>query len=139
MKTLYLTIGLAVLILITACSKTKLKNEYAPLIGKWKWVYSIGGESGNTLLTPTSTGRNYTVEFCKRGNYKICASNTLRNTNGRVKIENNQITFMPNVTSSKKNSFFYNFQRFHIDTNDTLMLVDLGITEPFWKVFIKIK
>ncbi len=137
MKTNYLKLGLAVLLCTTlACSKTKLKNEYAPLVGKWKWVYSIGGYSGRDIVTPSSIGHNYTLVFCKRGNYKICASNTLRNTNGRVKIEDNVITFIPNITTNKK-TFFLDLERFYIKQKDTLELDDLS-TDSYGHIFVKI-
>ncbi len=61
-------------LLILSCKKDKLKDDKEIFIGKWKWVssvqtirYNCDGMTYTSILTPSSEGVNYSMEFFKKG------------------------------------------------------------------------
>lgn len=61
-------------LLLLSCKKDKLKDDKEIFIGKWKWVYTHSTWRANcdnpptvSILTPTTEGENYSVEFLKKG------------------------------------------------------------------------
>lgn len=58
-----------------SCKKTKLKGDFAPLVGNWEWQYTVKYDDGcnifnyDSLIThsPSIDGFTYTLEFKKKG------------------------------------------------------------------------
>jgi len=62
------------LLVLTACQKTKLKDEYSILEGKWKWVNATEARtslsSGNTTYNNYAASEypdEYFIEFDRKG------------------------------------------------------------------------
>lgn len=109
---------------LTNCKKTKLKNDYAPLVGEWRW---IGGDDG--------LNASYFLDLKERGVYKLNKNNKqiesgqLLNTHGYLKFYSNRIF-------KNKNIFLHGRSIFKFK-NDTMMVQIPGVVDGSISIFIK--
>lgn len=72
MMRLILSIAI-VITLLMSCKKDRLDGDKSVLIGEWKWVstehitYDTWASNDTTILTPSSVGNDYYMEFLKKG------------------------------------------------------------------------
>ena len=86
----YIIYILGFCIISISCKKDKLKDEKTIFIGKWDWVnteHSYGwcdGVDFEEIITPTSSGNNYSMVFHEKGKVDFYKNGTLTETHRMV-------------------------------------------------------
>ncbi|HEY8783554.1 MAG TPA: hypothetical protein VIM16_18150 [Mucilaginibacter sp.] len=133
MRTLILTIAAFVVFGISSCKKER-QHPSQSIMGKWRWVKSVGGIGGFTL-TPQSIGNNFRDEFYPDSTYKRFENNTLL-IQGDFSIVKNykytpsEIVDVLKIGPSSKSIFI---------SNDTLYMGDLFISDGYGDTYVRIK
>lgn len=135
-KMLLYSIVTLLLIINSGCKKTKLKDEYAPLVGTWQWAYSSGGYTGSKIIS--NVNENYQLIFFKNGTYQIKHSLKKNNSNGRVVIKNDVLEFKQNVFNNSQLQVLFSKKEFSSSFQDTLILFDSKVNDEYSYVYIKV-
>jgi len=126
--------ALAVLILfgVSSCKKEQ-QQPFGSVVGKWRWVKSVGGIGGLTL-TPQSTGNNLRDEFYADSTFKRYENDSL------IVQSNFSIVHGYNYTPSEKVDVLNigPSSRSILIRNDSLFMVDLFISDGFGDTFVRI-
>jgi len=69
MKNVSIIISIIAFFLLSSCRDDDEKNGKEKLIGKWNWVNSIGGHTGNTEHSPQIDG--YTMQYFFKENDSV--------------------------------------------------------------------
>lgn len=86
----YIIYILGFCIISISCKKDKLEDEKSIFIGKWDWVnteHSYGwcdGVDYEEIITPTSSGNNYSMVFHEKGKVDFYVNGTLTETHRLV-------------------------------------------------------
>jgi len=106
MKTLSLFAFILFSMVAIQCSKESGPTEPVAdgIYGSWNWVESVGGISGNNVLTPASVGYSVKINFLNNGTFQRFQNDSLQATT----------TF---TVSRKKTSF-------HADTVNLIAYAD---------------
>lgn len=99
------------IIFLFSCKKDRLKDDKEIFIGKWKWVYTKSSHRSNcdnptivSYYTPITEGKNYEIEFIKKGCVRFYENETEQ--------EKYRIVFTNNgweLVASGSYSGYYNF------------------------------
>lgn len=125
-------LALIVLGAISCKKSTQLPSN--SLIGKWRWVKSVGGIAGLTL-TPQSTGNNFRDEFYADSSYKRFENDSLLIQGSFSIIKGYNYTPTEKVDVLKTGDW----RRSIYIKNDTLYLNDLFISDGFGDTYVRIK
>jgi hypothetical protein len=134
MKYFILIFTIVIFCSVGSCNKDKLPASTS-IVGKWRWVKSIGGFAGMTL-TPQSAGYNQRKEFNADSTFKAFKNDSLT-TEGKFSIVRNyKYSSSENIdvlkTGTPINEAF-------IIRNDTLFLNDVFISDGFSNTYVRIK
>jgi hypothetical protein len=125
---------------ISACTKN---DDPGPgnsnIVGKWRWVKSVGGIGGFTL-TPKSTGYNFRDEFYADSTFKRIKNDTLLvngnfRTNKNYKVIPTGTVDLLLLTGPALDSAPVSYLIRH----DTLYRNDIFISDGFNSVYVRIK
>ena len=125
MKKILLFIGTLFIFFFTSCKKEMpLEGDIETLVGKWNWVYSDKEEfvceppSYSSVVTPTSEGFNFEMEFDKEGFFNYSHTN-----DGKMNfyVKSYQVSdFLGNENSNY--DFSFNLSVVNTKTEDILIL-----------------
>lgn len=140
MKNFLLTASAILLCSITACNKGSLPGPGSnSIIGKWRWVKSVGGIGGFTI-TPQSSGYSIRNEFHADSSFK-------RFKNDSLQISGNFRTIKDYKYSPTQTVDILSISGPALDThpvsylirNDTLYLNDIYIADGYNDVYVRMK
>jgi hypothetical protein len=134
MRTLIYTVFILVIFGAGSCKKSTQQPSNS-LIGKWRWVKSVGGIAEVTL-TPQNTGNNFRDEFYADSTYKRFKNDSLL-----IKRNYSIIKKGYNYTPTEKNDVLKigDWRSIITIKNDTLYLNDLFISDGFEDTYVRIK
>jgi hypothetical protein len=133
MRIRMLTLAAFIVFVISACKKNNQPPSQS-IMGKWRWVRSVGGIGGFTL-TPQSTGNNFRDEYYPDSTFK-------RFENGGLLIQGNfSIVKGYHYSPTEKIDVlkFGSASKSLFITNDTLYMNDLFISDGFGDTYVRIK
>jgi hypothetical protein len=133
MKTRILSIAAFTLFGLGACTKDRQPPSQS-IMGKWRWVKSVGGIGGVTL-TPQSTGTNFRDEFYADSTYKRFENDSLiaQHSFSIVKGYDNGASGKVDLLKAGL------INRSIFISNDTLYMGDLFIADGFGDTYVRIK
>lgn len=108
---------------LMGCKKDKLTGDKEILVGKWKWIYTesvytpnCNGSPSTTYYTPLSEGKEFELEFIKKGCVKF-----FENGNKNKK---DRIVFTGEGWQITTTTLFYGYFNFNIflDNKETDIL-----------------
>jgi hypothetical protein len=121
------------------CGMSSCKKDKSPastsIIGKWRWVKSIGGIAGSTV-TPKSTGYNLSEEFKADSTYKFFKNDSLI-AQGKFSIVRNY-KYSSTETVDLLKMGFSSDDAFTI-RNDTLFTNNILISDGFNTIYVRVK
>ena len=133
MKYLSLIIAVIVFSSASSCNKENLPQA-SSIIGKWRWVKSVGGIAGLTI-TPQTAGYTQTREFKADSTVQILKNDSLV-TNAKFSIVKNykygdgKVNVLK-IADQQQTSF--------VIKNDTLFTNDIFISDGFGSAYVKVK
>jgi len=133
MKTLIYTAIILVVFSAGACKKSNPRPSDS-LIGKWRWVKSVGGIGGVTL-TPQSTGKNFRDEFYADSTYKRFENDSLLIQTNFSLVKGYQYTPTQKIDKLK----IGNWNSSIVIRNDTLYIDDLFISDGFVDTYVRMR
>lgn len=134
MKYFSVVIALIIFSSVSSCNKGGLPQPDS-IIGKWRWVKSVGGIAGLTI-TPQTSGYTLTHEFKADSTIKILKNDSLI-TDTRFSITRNY-KYGDNQNINVLKIADSHQMEFHIK-NDTLFTNDIFISDGFGSAFVKVK
>ncbi|BAU52804.1 hypothetical protein [Mucilaginibacter gotjawali] len=130
----FVSMVLALIILTAVSCKKSTQLPSNALIGKWRWVRSVGGIGGFTY-TPQSTGNNFRDEFYADSTYKRFENDSLLIQGSYSIIKGYNYTPTQKVDVLKIGDW-----RSSISIkNDTLFIDDLFISDGFGDTYVRIR
>lgn len=134
MKSLFsVTILILSIITFLSCKKSQV-NPNNSIIGKWRWVKSIGGIAGATL-TPQNTSNNFREEFYSDSSFRYYMNDSLIFQKSFSIIKNYKYTATQTVDVLKIEPVSRSF----LLRNDTLYTEDLFISDGFSDIYVRIR
>lgn len=134
MKYFSLIIAIIIFSSVSSCNKGGLPQPDS-IIGKWRWVKSVGGIAGMTI-TPQKAGYTLTHEFKADSTIKILKNDSLI-TDARFSIirnykygDNQKINVLK-IADEHQMSFSIK--------NDTLFTFDIFISDGFGSTYVRIR
>ncbi len=122
---------------VSSCNKTEDPGPSAQIVGKWRWVKSVGGIGGFTL-TPATEGFTQTQVFGADSSFKFYKNDSLKLQN-TFTVTRNYKQGAETVDVLKINSNDSYKSAFTI-RNDTLYTSDyLFISDGFSTVYVRVK
>jgi hypothetical protein len=90
---IFKSVILGVTLLLASCTKEKVEETIQmKIVGKWDWLETYGGFTGNALYTPENTGDERKFVFKKDSSfYEILNSDTVQKTNYFISREESMI------------------------------------------------
>jgi hypothetical protein len=147
----YVIYIIVICVITLSCKKDKLIDEKSVFVGKWEWVnteHSYGwcdGDDFEEIITPTSSGNNYSMVFHEKGKVDFYESGTLTETH-RMVFKTFNPTSHPNLfvvlLDNNDEDLSYQFSGYIF--NDTIQLsrgfpfanFEEGC-ENYWTLFVK--
>jgi hypothetical protein len=121
----------------SSCNKNDDPGPSSSLVGKWRWVKSVGGIAGTTL-TPQTEGFTQTQVYGADSTYKMYRNNAIELENTFTVVKNYKQGDQT-VDVLKINNNDVNRSAFVI-RNDTLYTTDyLFISDGFSTVYVRVK
>jgi hypothetical protein len=110
-----------VLPFLTTCKKDKITGDFTQIIGKWRWVMTSGGISGQTTYPSTVDERD--LEFLEKGNYRIYKSGQ-KSSKGQTLDKGDHLEFNTGGFENAQDALTY--KKFYPDNirNDSLFISD---------------
>ena len=133
MNTRILTFAVFIVFGISSCKKDSPQPSLS-IMGKWRWVQSVGGIGGFTL-TPKSTGNNFRDEYYPDSTFKRFENDLLISQDRFSIIKNYNYTpsqkiGVLSIGSSRRSIFI---------SHDTLYMGDLFINDGFGDTYVRMK
>jgi hypothetical protein len=126
-------------IVLTLCSFNSCNKKDQPgpvsIVGKWRWVKSVGGFAGQTI-TPQKAKYNLREEFNADSTFKTYKNDSVT-VQGKYSIIKNYKLSSSNTVDVLKTNKSYN-QAFTIH-NDTLFINDVFISDGFSTIYVRMK
>jgi hypothetical protein len=140
MKNILLIISAIVLCSITACNKGDVPGaDSNSIIGKWRWVKSVGGIGGLTT-TPQSSGYTISSEFKADSSFNSSQDNKLLISGNFRTIKNYKFssTQTVNILSLSGPTLDTRPVAYAIK-NDSLYLNDIYVADGENQVYVRVK
>lgn len=140
MKNILLLISAIVLCIITACNKGDIPGAGSnSIIGKWRWVKSVGGIGGFTI-TPQSSGYTIRNEFYADSSFKRFKNDSLQfsarfRTTANYKYTPTETADILLITGPALDTRPVSYLIRH----DTLYLNDIYIADGYNDVYVRTK
>lgn len=139
MKNFLLIVSAIVLCSITACNKGNLPGPGNNIVGKWRWVQSIGGIGGFTI-TPQSSGYTIRNEFYADSSFKRFKNDSLLISGNFRTIKNYKYSPTQTVDIlSISGPALDTHPVSYLIRNDTLYLNDIYIVDGYNDVYVRVK
>ncbi|MEO3403893.1 hypothetical protein AAFN85_08315 [Mucilaginibacter sp. CAU 1740] len=138
MKKIVLILIAAILCSISACTKNNDPGPGNPsIVGKWRWVKSVGG-IGGTTVTPQTDGYTYRFEFGADSVFKDYQNDKLLlQSNYHISKNYKYDASMPAVDLLKIET--NSTQVAYVVRHDSLYFDDIFIADGFNSVYVRIK
>lgn len=124
---------------ITLCSfnSCNKKGEPGPtsIVGKWRWVKSVGGFAGQTI-TPQTAKYNLHEEFNADSTFKAFKNDSITAQGKFSIVKNYKLSSSTTVDVLKMNK---PYNQAFIIRNDTLFINDVFISDGFGTTYVRIK
>lgn len=134
MKCFILIFAMITLCSVSSCNKDKMPTSTS-IIGKWRWVKSVGGIAGSTV-TPQSTGYNLSEEFKADSTFKRFKNDSLI-TQGKFSIVRNYKYTSTETIDVLKTGGLDDLA--FVIRNDSLFVSDIFISDGFNTVYVRVK
>jgi hypothetical protein len=134
MKCFILIFAMITLCSVSSCNKDKMPTSTS-IIGKWRWVKSVGGIAGSTV-TPQSTGYNLSEEFKADSTFKRFKNDSLI-TQGKFSIVRNYKYTSTETIDVLKTGGLDDLA--FVIRNDSLFVSDIFISDGFNTAYVRVK
>ncbi|MGF7042220.1 hypothetical protein [Mucilaginibacter lappiensis] len=134
MKCFTLIFAMITLCSVSSCNKDKMPTSTS-IIGKWRWVKSVGGIAGSTV-TPQSTGYNLSEEFKADSTFKRFKNDSLI-AQGKFSIVRNYKYASTETIDVLKTGGPDDLA--FVIRNDSLFVSDIFISDGFNTAYVRVK
>lgn len=140
MKNILLLISAIVLCSITACNKGDIPGAGSnTIIGKWRWVKSVGG-IGGTTSTPQSSGHAVRSEFNADSSFQSFQDNKLLIEGKFRTTKNFKVSATQTVDALLISGPTLDTRPVaYLIRNDSLYMYDIYIADGYNEVFVRTK
>ncbi|WP_121811515.1 hypothetical protein [Mucilaginibacter kameinonensis] len=140
MKNILLLISAIVLCSITACNKDNIPGVGSnTIIGKWRWVKSVGGIGGSTS-TPQSSGYTIRNEFNADSSYSRFQDNKLLLNGNFRTIKNYKVSSTQTIDALLISGPTLDTRPVaYLVRNDSLFIGDIYIADGYNEIYVRTK